>query len=162
MRYYKPFERPNNDEFIQECDNPMVEQFKEIPPFTQDPVTGEILNDTPFPKLVKVESMNIQEYIDSFDDRDIYSMIKNLINDPLGVSRAKLNDSMCCDTAIFPKNIHEAEAIINNGVAAKDSLDPRIVEAINDDAKLKSVIMEILKAKDVSIEKDVDSGKEIK
>ena len=77
MRYYKPFERPNNDEFIQECDNPLVEQFKEIPPFTQDPVTGEILNDTPYPKLVKVESMNIQEYIDSFDDKDIYSMIKN-------------------------------------------------------------------------------------
>lgn len=157
MRYYKPFERPTNDEFIQECDNPFVEQFKEIPPFTQDPTTGEILNDTPYSKLVKVESMNIQEYIDSFDDKDIYSMIKNLLKDPLGITRAKLTDSMCCDTTILPKNIHEAEAIINNGVAAKDSLDPRIVEAINDDAKLKSVIMEILQAKEV-----VDSGKEDK
>lgn len=157
MRYYKPFERPNNDEFIQECDNPLVEQFKEIPPFTQDPSTGEILNDTPFTKLVKVESMNIQEYIDSFDDKDIYSMIKNLINDPLGVSRAKLTDSMVGDTTIYPKNIHDADAIIKNGVAAKDNLDPRIVEAINDDAKLKSVIMEILQAKEV-----VDSGKEAK
>ena len=162
MRYYKPFERPNNDEFIQECDNPLVEQFKEIPPFTQDPVTGEILNDTPFPKLVKVESMNIQEYIDSFDDKDIYSMIKNLINDPLGVSRAKLTESMVGDTTILPKNIHEAESIINKGVAAKDTLDPRIVEAINDDAKLKSVIMEILKAKDVTVTKEIDSGKEVK
>lgn len=162
MRYYKPFERPNNDEFIQECDNPLVEQFKEIPPFTQDPTTGEILNDTPFTKLVKVESMNIQEYIDSFDDKDIYSMIKNLINDPLGVSRAKLNESMVADTTIYPNNIHEAESIINKGVAAKDSLDPRIVEAINDDAKLKSVIMEILQAKDASVVKEVDAGKEIK
>lgn len=162
MRYYKPFERPKNDEFIQECDNPYVEQFKEIPPFTQDPTSGEILNDTPFPKLVKVESMNIQEYIDSFDDKDIYSMIKNLINDPLGVSRAKLNESMVGDTTILPKNIHDADAIIKNGVAAKDSLDPRIVEAINDDAKLKSVIMEILKVKDVSVQKEADSGKEIK
>ncbi len=162
MRYYKPYERPSNDEFIQECDNPMVEQFKEIPPFTQDPVTGEILNDTPFSKLVKVESMNIQEYIDSFDDKDIYSMIKNLINDPLGVSRAKLTESMVGDTTIYPKNIHEAESIIQNGVKAKDSLDPRIVEAINDDAKLKSVIMEILKAKDVSVVKETESGKENK
>ena len=162
MRYYKPFERPKNDEFIQECDNPLVEQFKEIPPFTQDPVSGEILNDTPFTKLVKVEPMNIQEYIDSFDDKDIYSMIKNLINDPLGVSRAKLNESMVADTTIYPKNIHEAQSIINNGVAAKDSLDPRIVEAINDDDKLKSVIMEILKAKDASIGKEPDSGKENK
>lgn len=161
MRYYKPFERPNNDEFIQECDNPLVEQFKEIPPFTQDPVTGEILNDTPFPKLVKVESMNIQEYIDSFDDKDIYSMIKNLINDPLGVSRAKLTESMVGDTTILPKNIHEAESIIQNGVKAKDTLDPRIVEAINDDAKLKSVILDILQAKDSSIVKEVD-GKEAK
>lgn len=162
MRYYKPFARPNNDEFIQECDNPLVEQFKEIPPFTQDPTTGEILNDTPFPKLVKVESMNIQEYIDSFDDKDIYSMIKNLLKDPLGLSRAKLTESMVGDTTILPKNIHEAEAIINNGVAAKDSLDPRIVEAINDDAKLKSVIMEILQAKDVSVAKEAESGKEAK
>lgn len=162
MRYYKPFERPKNDEFIQECDNPLVEQFKEIPPFTQDPVTGEILNDTPFPKLVKVESMNIQEYIDSFDDKDIYSMIKNLLTDPLGVSRAKLTESMVGDTTILPKNIHEAESIINKGVAAKDSLDPRIVEAINDDAKLKSIIMEIIKAKDITVTKDVDSGKEDK
>lgn len=147
MRFYKPFERPKNDEFIQECDNPYVEQFKEIPPFTQDPTTGEILNDTPYTKLVKVESMNIQEYIDSFDDKDIYSMIKNLINDPLGLSRVKLTESMVGDTTTLPKNIHEAEAIINNGIKAKDSLDPRIVEAINDDAKLKSVIMEILQAK---------------
>ncbi len=162
MRYYKPFERPSNDDFIQECDNPLVEQFKEIPPFTQDPVTGEILNDTRYSKLVKVEAMNIQEYIDSFDDKDIYSMIKNLINDPLGISRAKLNDSMVADTTIYPKNIHEAESIINKGVAAKDTLDPRIVEAINDDAKLKSVIMEILKAKDITVTKDVDSGKEAK
>ena len=162
MRYYKPFERPKNDEFIQECDNPYVEQFKEIPPFTQDPTTGEILNDTPYSKLVKVEPMNIQEYIDSFDDKDIYSMIKSLINDPLGVSRAKLNESMVADTTIYPKNIHEGQSIINNGVPAKDSLDPRIVQAINDDSKLKSVIMEILKAKDVSVDKEADSGKEAK
>ena len=162
MRYYKPFERPNNDQFIQDCDNPYVEQFKEIPPFTQDPTTGEILNDTRYTQLVKVESMNIKEYIDSFDDKDIYSMIKNLINDPLGVSRAKLNESMVADTTVYPNNIHEAQSIINNGVAAKDSLDPRIVEAINDDAKLKSVIMEILKAKDVSLDKEADSGKEAK
>lgn len=162
MRYYKPFERPKNDEFIQECDNPFVEQFKEIPPFTQDPTTGEILNDTLFPKLVKVEPMNIQEYIDSFDDKDIYSMIKNLINDPLGISRAKLTESMVADTTIYPNNIHEADSIIKNGVAAKDSLDPRIIEAIYDDAKLKSVIMEILQAKDASAIKDVDSGKESK
>ena len=162
MRYYKPFERPNNAEFIQECDNPLVEQFKEIPPFTQDPTTGEILNDTPYSKLVKVEPMNIQEYIDSFDDKDIYSMIKSLINDPLGVSRAKLNESMVADTTIYPKNIHEGQSIINNGVPAKDSLDPRIVQAINDDSKLKSVIMEILKAKDVSVDKEADSGKEAK
>ena len=89
-------------------------------------------------------------------------MIKNLLNDPLGVSRAKLTESMVGDTTILPKNIHEAESIINKGVAAKDSLDPRIVEAINDDAKLKSVIMEILKAKDVSVSKETDSGKENK
>ena len=157
MRYYKPFERPNNDEFIQECDNPYVEQFKEIPPFTQDPTTGEILNDSPYSKLVKVEPMNIQEFIDSFDDKDIYSMIKNLLKDPLGITRAKLTDSMCCDATIYPNDIHTAEAIIQNGIKAKDNLDPRIVEAINDDAKLKSVIMEILQAKEV-----VDSGKEAK
>ena len=162
MRYYKPFERPKNDEFIQECDNPLVEQFKEIPPFTQDPVTGEILNDTSYPKLVKVEPMNIQEYIDSFDDKDIYSMIKNLLKDPLGISRAKLTESMVGDTTIYPNNIHEADSIIKNGVAAKDSLDPRIVEAINDDAKLKSVIMEILQAKDASVIKEADSAKEAK
>ena len=162
MRYYKPFERPKNDGFIQECDNPLVDQFKEIPPFTQDPTTGEILNDTPYIKLVKVEPMNIQEYIDSFDDKDIYSMIKNLINDPLGISRAKLTESMVADTTIYPNNIHEADSIIKNGVAAKDSLDPRIVEAINDDAKLKSVIMEILQAKDASVVKEADSGKEAK
>lgn len=144
-RHFNIYKRESCDAFIQHCDDPFVKQYTEIPPYAHNPETGEILNDSKYPILIETESMNIQDYIDSFDDRDIYSMIKNLITDPLGIKKAQLSADMCADTTIFPNNIHEAEAIINNGVAAKDSLDPRIVAAILDDDKLKSVISDILK-----------------
>lgn len=143
-RNFNIYKRESCDKFIQDCDNPLVKQYKEIPPFAHNPETGEVLNNTKYPILIETDPMNIQDYIDSFDDRDIYSMIKNLITDPLGVKKAQLNADMCLDTTIYPKNIHEANDIINKGVSAKDSLDPRIVDAILDDEKLKSVITDII------------------
>ena len=146
-RHFNIYDRESCDSFVQKCDNPLVKQFKEIPPYAVNPDTGEFLNTSKYPILIETDPMNIQDYIDSFDDRDIYSMIKNLMTDPLGVKKAQLSADMCGDTTIYPKNIHEADELIKNGVLAKDNLDPRIVEAILDDEKLKTVISQILSEK---------------
>ena len=146
-RHFNIYDRESCDSFVQQCDNPLVKQYKEIPPYAVNPDTGEFLNSSKYPILIEIDSMNIQDYIDSFDARDIYSLIKNLMTDPLGVKRAQLTADMCGDTTIYPKNIHEVDETIKNGVLAKDNLDPRIVEAILDDEKLKSVISQILSEK---------------
>lgn len=143
-RHFNIYKRESCDTFVQQCDNPLVKQYKEIPPYAVNPDTGEFLNSSKYPILVPIDDMNIQDYIDSFDDCDIYSMIKNLLTDPLGVKRAQLSADMCGDTTIYPKTIHEVDETIKKGVLAKDNLDPRIVEAILDDEKLKNVISQIV------------------
>lgn len=145
MKKFKDIlERPDNKVFSVDYSNPMKEQFEEIPPFTKNNETGEILNDTPYPILRKKEDINIDDYINSFDDCDIYSLLKNLATSPVKMAEAGLKASDCYDTTVLPKTIHEANNNILKGQLAKDNLDPRISAVVDDTEKLKSVIRDIL------------------
>lgn len=145
MKKFKDIlERPDNKVFSVDYSNPMKEQFEEIPPFTKNNETGEILNDTPYPILRKKEDINIDDYINSFDDCDIYSLLKNLVTSPVKMAEAGLKASDCYDTTVLPKTIHEANNNILKGQLAKDNLDPRISAVVDDTEKLKSVIRDIL------------------
>lgn len=145
MKKFKDIiDRPDNSVFAVDYSNPMKEQFEEIPPYTKNNETGEILNDTPYPILRKKEDINIDDYINSFDDCDIYSLLKNLVTSPLKMAEAGLKPSDCYDTTVLPKTIHEANANILKGQLAKDNLDPRISAVVDDTEKLKSVIRDIL------------------
>lgn len=149
-------ERPDNKVFAVDYSNPMREQFEEIPPYTRNNETGEILNDTPYPILRQKDDVNFDDYINSFDDCDIYSLLKNLVTSPVKMAEACLKPSDCYDTTVLPKNIHEANDNILKGQLAKDNLDPRISAVIDDTEKLKSVIREILNEKNLKKEDKVN------
>lgn len=143
-KFNEILDRPDNKVFAVDHSNPMREQFEEIPPFTKNNETGEILNDTPYPILRQKEDINFDDYINSFDDCDIYSLLKNLVTSPAKMAEAGLKASDCYDTTVLPKTIHEANDNILKGQLAKDNLDPRISAVIDDTDKLKSVIRDIL------------------
>lgn len=143
-KFNEILDRPDNKVFAVDHSYPMREQFEEIPPFTKNTETGEILNDTPYPILRQKEDINYDDYINSFDDCDIYSLLKNLVTSPVKMVEAGLKASDCYDTTVLPKTIHEANDNILKGQLAKDSLDPRISSVIDDTEKLKSVIRDIL------------------
>ncbi len=155
-KFNEILERPDNKVFAVDYSNPMREQFEEIPPFSKNNETGEILNDTPYPILRKKDDINFDDYINSFDDCDIYSLLKNLATSPAKMAEACLKPSDCYDTTILPKNIHEANDFILKGQLAKDNLDPRISAVIDDTEKLKSVIREILNEKTLNKEDKVN------
>lgn len=155
-KFNEILERPDNKVFAVDYSDPMREQFEEIPPFTKNNETGEILNDTPYPILRKKEDINFDDYINSFDDCDIYSLLKNLATSPAKMADAGLKASDCYDTTVLPKNIHEANANILKGQLARDNLDPRISAVIDDTEKLKSVIREILNEKNLKKEDNVN------
>ncbi|MCI7225587.1 MAG: hypothetical protein MR491_05550 [Mollicutes bacterium] len=155
-KFNEILERPDNKFFAVDYSNPMREQFEEIPPYTRNNETGEILNDTPYPILRQKEDINFDDYINSFDDCDIYSLLKNLATSPSKMAEAGLKPSDCYDTTVLPKNIHEANANILKGQLARDNLDPRISAVIDDTEKLKSVIREILNEKNLKKEDKVN------
>lgn len=155
-KFNEILERPDNKVFAVDYSYPMQEQYEEIPPFSKNNETGEILNDTPYPILRKKDDINIDDYINSFDDCDIYSLLKNLVTSPVKMAEACLKPSDCYDTTILPKNIHEANANILKGQLAKDTLDPRISAVIGDTDKLKSVIRDILKEEKAKKEVNVN------
>ena len=52
--------------------------YVELAPFARNE-KGEFLNDSPFPKLIEGEKVNIQERINSFfEDVDLYSILKKV------------------------------------------------------------------------------------
>ena len=155
-KFNEILDRPDNKEFAVDYSYPMREQFEEIPPYSKNNETGEILNDTPYPILRKKEDINFDDYINSFDDCDIYSLLKNLATSPVKMAEAGLKASDCYDTTILPKNIHEANDNILKGQLAKDNLDPRISAVIDDTDKLKSVIRDILNEKNFKKEDKVN------
>lgn len=155
-KFNEILDRPENKVFAVDYSDPMREQFEEIPPFTKNEETGEILNDTPYPVLRQKEDINFDDYINSFDDCDIYSLLKTLVNSPTKMEVAGLKPSDCYDTTVLPKNIHEANDFILKGQLAKDNLDPRISSVIDDTEKLKSVIRDILNEEKVKKEVKVN------
>ena len=155
-KFNEILDRPDNNVFAVDYSYPMREQFEEIPPFTKNNETGEILNDTPYPILRQKEDINFDDYINSFDDCDIYSLLKNLVTSPAKMAEAGLKPSDCYDTTILPKNVHEAYDNILKGQMAKDNLDPRISSVIDDTEKLKSVIRDILNEEKIKKEVKVN------
>ena len=62
----------------QDLSNQFEQTYIELEPYARKD-NGEFLNDSPFPKLVPGEKVNIQERIQSyFEDVDIYSILKKV------------------------------------------------------------------------------------
>lgn len=109
--------------------------YQEIPPYAVDIKTGELLNKTPDPILIKVGTRNIFEYIQSFkDDVDIYKILEKVA---ISGDDSFLNRRIgqFGDFVMLPDNINDLNSYIksifdNNTNVPKDILDAAINSSI--------------------------------
>lgn len=114
----------------QKCDDRFVPRYKEIAPFSMNNETGEILNKTAKPKLVRINDFNMYEYIQSFrEETDLKTILKKYSQTG---DTSLLNKSVgsFADIVNIPDNIHEFNKV--NGDLAKklEKFSPKLKDAI--------------------------------
>lgn len=119
----------------QDYSNPMEDVFEEVPPFAYDEETGEFLNKSSFPKLVKTGQVNVQERIQSFfEDVDIYSILAKfaMTGDE---SLLKRQVGFYGDLSTVPDNIHDFDAYVTGNLAALKKVSPELASVVlNEDS----------------------------
>lgn len=120
--------------------------YKEIPPYAKDLETGELLNDSPVPKLVENGKVNIQEKIQSFkDDVDIYKILEKYAysgNPEFITKRAPQKGDI--DISQFPDNINDFDYMSRGNIEILNSLDHDIASAILDEKKSSSDVANMI------------------
>lgn len=111
--------------------NPYIEQYKEIPPLASNE-DGEIINLTKYPKLVKIDDLNIQEKIQSFyETSDLYHVLATFAKSQDPSLIFVKNDGQYGDFSGFshlsPQDIQEAHQRAKN---AFDSLSKDEQDAV--------------------------------
>lgn len=100
-------------------ENKPIQLYKEIKPFTTDPDTGEILNATSEPILVKAGTRDLQEEIDSYVDSSLASVLSkvSLYNDTITGLEPEFNiksGSYDVDITDLPDNINDVSNYLKN------------------------------------------------
>lgn len=114
----------------QDYSNPMEDVFEEVPPFAYDEETGEFLNKSSFPKLVKTGQVNVQERIQSFfEDVDIYSILAKfaMTGDE---SLLKRQVGFYGDVSTVPDNIHDFDVYVTSNLAALKKVSPELASVV--------------------------------
>lgn len=114
----------------QDFSNPMEDVFEEVPPFAYDEETGEFLNKSSFPKLVKVGQVNVQEKIQSyFEDVDIYTILAKFAMSG-DESLLKRQVGFYGDIAGVPDNIHDFDSYVTGNLAALKKVSPELANVV--------------------------------
>lgn len=118
-------------------------QFIELAPYAVDSETGEVINNTPYPVLKKLEDKDIQKEIDSFaKDCDIYNIIRRS-QQGLDTSYA-FKEKSFMDLSNIPENtldqLKQAQDL--SQVVMSDELKNALINNLSDDE-----ILSILKKK---------------
>lgn len=100
-------------------ENTPMQLYKLIKPFTTDPDTGEVLNPTSEPKLVKAGTRDLQEEIQSYRDTSLYSVLEKVAfyNDTITGEEPELNvkkGAYDVDITGLPDNINDVSQYLNN------------------------------------------------
>lgn len=126
--YVNPYEIKQQD-----LSNEFEDIFEEIAPYAVDPNTGEFLNNSSVPKIVKTGRINIQEKIQSYaKDCDIYAILEKFAysEDPSFIN--KYNASYG-DISSMPDNLNDFAQMVNLQVDKLASINPELAKMILDE-----------------------------
>lgn len=140
----------------QDLSNVFEDVFEEIPPYSVDIKTGDLINKTSLPIIKKVGKVNVQEKIQSFvDDVDIYKILErvaisgdtNLFNRRIGTFGDFVN---------LPDNLNDFNDYVRKSFSNSSNLPDELIKAALNNS-IKSGELESLISKHV--EKAIESSK---
>ena len=118
--------------------------YKLIPPFAVDTKTGEILNKSSTPKLVKVGVLNVYDKIQEFRDSvDLYKILEKVLStgDESYLNRSVGSFADICD---LPDNIHEFSSYFGQQAQKLSKMPVNIGKAILDNNVKTSDITQLI------------------
>ena len=125
----------------QDFSNAMEDVYEEVPPFAYDEETGEFLNKSSFPKLVKVGQVNVQEKIQSyFEDVDIYTILAKFAMSG-DESLLKRQVGFYGDISTVPDNVHDFDAYVTRNLAALKKVSPDLASVVLNENSSEADIM---------------------
>ena len=107
--------------------------FTEIAPYSVDPKTGKFLNDSSIPKLVKTDTINVHEKIQSFaKEVDLYSILEKFA---YSGDTALLNARECQygDISDLPDNLNDYALLVNAHLDNLVKLNPELAKMVIDE-----------------------------
>lgn len=125
----------------QDLSNTKEPIYKELPPYAIDEKTGEFLNKSSFPKLVKVGEIDVQEQIDSFaDEVNIYKILERFALS--GGDNTIINRSVGTfgDFVDIPDNLHDFDMYVGSKIDDIKKYDPELAKVILSDASTEADI----------------------
>lgn len=114
----------------QDLSNVYEQTYRELAPYERNE-KGEFLNDSPYPKLVPADKVNIQEKIDSFfEDVDLYHILSRvaLTGD---LSPLDKKSGFYGDISNIPNNYNDINDYYKNLSKEFNSLDDNIKDLVN-------------------------------
>lgn len=126
---YTPIEK-----IAQDLSRTHEDVYKYLEPYAVDLESGEILNKSSSPKLVKVGTINIYERIQEYKDSvDLYTIIeKALTSGDMNILNRRTGSF--CDIADLPDNIHDFNKVFDDKVKILGNLPNNVSKAILDDS----------------------------
>lgn len=125
----------------QDLSNTKEPIYKELPPYAVDEKTGEFLNKSSFPKLVKVGEVDVQEQIQSYaDDVDIYKILERYALS--GGDNTIINRSVGTfgDFVDIPDNLHDFDMYVGSQIDSIKKFDPDLAKVILSEASSEADI----------------------
>lgn len=113
-----------------DASNPMVKQYMAVEPYAVDSKTGECLNPSPSIKLIEVESINVQERIQSFArECDLYTILERYA---LSGDESLLNRNVMsfADIVGIPDNKNDFNEFIQAHIIGLSKTNPEIAKQL--------------------------------
>lgn len=118
----------------QDLSNELEDVYQEIQPFAVDPKTGEFLNNSSIPKVVKTGQINVQEKIQSFaTDVELYHILEKFA---YSEDSAIINQKPCAygDISEMPDNLNDYAQFVNKHIDKLTSLNPELAKMVLDES----------------------------
>lgn len=138
--------------------NKFIDDYKLLKPYEKDLKTGEFLNDSVEPKLVKVGKINVYERIQSYkDDCNIYKILERVIKTG-DEGLLNISSGSYADITGIPTNIHDMTRLLND-TQYNDLVKKLEVSKVNDnqtlinsiDDKIKQALASYIESQEKSI-----------
>ena len=118
----------------QDLSNEVEDVYQEIQPFAVDAKTGEFLNNSSIPKVVKIGQINVQEKIQSFaNDVDLYHILEKFA---YSEDKSLINQKECAygDISEMPDNLNDYAQFVNKHIDNLTSLNPDLAKMVIDES----------------------------